>query len=579
MPTTPTIRKKVKFGDVEIDAVYRETRRPLPVEVRVDKEGENWDGLEKKSLEGAGFGFCPPLNPRTYEAEPGVTCEQDVAVTLRDGTVIYADIYRPDGRTGIPAIVSWSYFGKRPGDGFDEWQIIGVPPGTVSRMAKFESPDPGFWCREGYAVANVDPRGIGNSQGDVCMFGTQDARDGYDFIEWLAAQSWCNGKVGMGGNSGVAMTQWRIAAEQPPHLACIAPWEGTGDLYRESLRDGGIPALGFANFIVGSLVGQAYVDDMAAMALEHPFLDEYWADKIPQWEKIRIPVSTTVCWNHFHLRGSTEGFRRIRSTKKWLRCHREFEWPDTYSPFGLDDLKRFYDRYLKDIRNGWELTPRVRVEVMDAYECDFQTNRADKEFPLRRPQDPHLHRPVNRTGRTGVEDELRGRDGIHHVRRDVRRRHRDHGVHETPALGAGRRARRNGPLRGRPEARRSRQRASGARAGRAPPRRLGQDAGVAAGTGREALDQVPAGPIPPEGREARARGDRSRRHRDLAPQSHLAQGAAASRAGFRPLHPGRELVRALLLGVRQQGPARQPLGREVRLLPADPRDPPAVRGG
>jgi predicted acyl esterase len=384
MPTTPTIRKKVKFVDVEIDAIYRETRRPLPVEVRVDKEGENWDGLEKKSLEGAGFGFCPPLNSRTYEPEPGILCEQDVAVGLRDGTLIYADIYRPEGQTGIPAIVSWSYFGKRPGDGFDEWQIIGVPPGTVSRMAKFESPDPGFWCREGYAVANVDPRGIGNSQGDVCMFGTQDARDGYDFIEWLAAQPWCNGKVGMGGNSGVAMTQWRIAAEQPPHLACIAPWEGTGDLYRESLREGGIPALGFANFIVGSLVGQAYVDDIAAMALEHPFLDEYWADKIPQWEKIRIPVSTTVCWNHFHLRGSMEGFRRIRSTKKWLRCHREFEWPDTYSAFGLDDLKRFYDRYLRDIRNGWELTPRVRLEVMDAYEFNFQTNRTEKEFPLRR---------------------------------------------------------------------------------------------------------------------------------------------------------------------------------------------------
>ncbi|MDF1552269.1 MAG: CocE/NonD family hydrolase [Deferrisomatales bacterium] len=391
MPPVPTIKKKVKFGDVEIDAIYRETRKPPPVEVRVDKEGENWDGLEKKSLEGAGFGFCPPLNPRTYEAEPGIICEQDVAVSLRDGTIIYADIFRPEGQTGIPSIVSWSYFGKRPGDGFDEWQIIGVPPGTVSRMAKFESPDPAFWCRQGYAVANVDPRGIGNSEGDACFFGTQDARDGYDFIEWLAVQSWCNGKVGMGGNSGVAMTQWRIAAEQPPHLTCIAPWEGTGDLYRESLREGGIPAFSFVNFIIGSFVGQGYVDDAAAMAVEHPFLDEYWADKIPQWEKIRIPVSTTVCWNHFHLRGSTEGFRRIRSTKKWLRCHREFEWPDTYSAFGLDDLKRFFDRYLKDIRNGWELTPRVRLEVMDAYEFNYQTNRPEKEFPLRRTQYQKLY--------------------------------------------------------------------------------------------------------------------------------------------------------------------------------------------
>ena len=393
MTMAETKRKKVMFGNEEIDAFYRKTRKPVPPQKKESKgkAEENWDGLEEKSLEGSGFGVCPDLNRRTYLAEDGIICEQDVPVTLRDGVVIYTDIYRPVEQTNVPAIVSWSYFGKRPGDGFDEWQIIGVPPGTVSRMAKFESPDPAFWCRHGYAIANVDPRGIGHSEGDVCMFGTQDGRDGYDFIEWLATQFWCNGKVGMGGNSGVAMTQWRIAAEQPPHLACIAPWEGTGDLYRESLYEGGIPALGFNDFIVGSLVGNGYVDDSAAMALEHPFLDAYWEDKIPKWEKIRIPTYTTVCWNHFHLRGSMEGFRRIRSTKKWLRAHREFEWPDTYSTVGLEDLKGFYDRYLKDIRNGWELTPRVRLEIMDAYDFNYQVNRPEKEFPLARTQYKKLY--------------------------------------------------------------------------------------------------------------------------------------------------------------------------------------------
>jgi predicted acyl esterase len=380
-----TKTKKEVFGNEEIEVIYRETKRPAPAEFRQSTK-ESVDGLEEKSLEGAGFGFCPPFNPRTYLAEDGIICEQDIAVPLRDGTIIYADIYRPVGEINIPAIVSWSYFGKRPGEGFDEWQIIGVPPGTISRMAKFESPDPGFWCRHGYAVANVDPRGCGHSQGDTCMFGTQDGRDGYDFVEWLAAQYWCNGKVGMSGNSGVAMTQWRIAAEQPPHLVCIAPWEGTGDLYRESLFEGGIPALSFCNFILDGLVGLASVDDMVAMAQKYNLMNAYWEDKIPKWERIRIPVYTTVCWNHFHLRGSMEGFRRIRSTKKWLRTHREFEWPDTYCTTGLEDLKRFYDRYLKDIRNGWELTPRVRLEVMDAYDYSYQTNRPEKEFPLARTQ-------------------------------------------------------------------------------------------------------------------------------------------------------------------------------------------------
>jgi predicted acyl esterase len=364
------LKKKEKFGNVELETLYRETKKP--------------------STTATGFSFVPPFNQRTYIAEPGIICEQDIPVTMRDGIIIYTDIYRPIGQTNIPAIISWGPFGKRPGDVPTEWQVMGVPPGTVSRMSKFEAADPGYWCHQGYAIANVDPRGVGHSQGDINMFGTQDGRDGYDYIEWLATQHWCNGKIGMFGNSGVAMVQWRIAAEQPPHLTCIAPWEGTGDLYRESIFEGGILGF-FSEGILNSLAGPGYVDDNIAMGRRYPLLNEYWEDKIPKWENIKIPVYTTACWSHIHLRGSFEGFRRIRSTKKWMRAHREFEWPDTYSNAGLEDLKRFFDRYLKDIRNGWELTPRVRLEVLDAYDCDFQTNRPEKEFPLARTQYKKLY--------------------------------------------------------------------------------------------------------------------------------------------------------------------------------------------
>jgi predicted acyl esterase len=76
----------------------------------------------------------------------------------------------------------------------------------------------------------------------------------------------------------------------------------------------------------------------------------------------------------------------IPSPNKWLRVHREFEWPDAYSPQNLEDLRRFFDRYLKGIRNGWEMTPRVRLEVMDSGDVDFQINRPEKEFPLSRTQ-------------------------------------------------------------------------------------------------------------------------------------------------------------------------------------------------
>ena len=369
--------KKEIFNGEEIEVFYRQARTP------VDPDGD----LDLSKLEGlaaTGHGFCAKFNQRTYKNEDGIICEQDIPVRLRDGTIIYTDIYRPEGESNIPCIVSWSYYGKRPGDGMSEWQVMGVPPGTISNMSKFESPDPGYWCRHGYAVANVDPRGVGHSEGDINLFGTQDAKDGYDFIEWVAQQHWCNGRVGMGGNSCVAMTQFRIAAQQPPHLVCIAPWEGTTDIYRESIYEGGIPALAFNEFIVSSLTGPNKVEDLVEMGRRYPFMNAYWEDKIPDFSKIRVPIYACASWSHFHLRGTFNAFKKIRSTKKWLRTHREQEWPDLYNPVNIEDLRRFYDRYLKNINNGWEMTPRYRIEVMDAFDCDYQTNRPENEFPLAR---------------------------------------------------------------------------------------------------------------------------------------------------------------------------------------------------
>jgi len=371
--------KKEVFQGEELEAIYRVARKPA----------ENPEGIDLSKADDPmarmGQGFCPPFNPHTFIAAPGILCEQDVAVKMRDGCTIYCDIYRPANTTEkVPVIISWSWFGKRPGDGMSEWQMMGVPPHTVSKLAKFESPDPAYWCHQGYAVANVDVRGAGHSEGDVHMFTRQDSEDGYDFIEWVTAQHWCNGKAGMSGNSGVAMHQWRIAAYQPPHLACIAPWEATTDLYRESIYEGGIPALSFNEFIAAQVTGTGGVDDQVAMARKYPLMNGYWQDKIPDFSKVRIPIYATAGMSHFHLRGSVQAFRKAKSRQKWLRMYRDFEWPMSYKPEALEDLKRFYDRYLKDIHNGWEMTPRVRIDIMDAYDYDYQTMRAETAFPLPR---------------------------------------------------------------------------------------------------------------------------------------------------------------------------------------------------
>ncbi len=344
---------------------------------------EELDAMSVEEREGAKF--MPSLNTNEYIAEDGIVCMQDVPVKMRDGVTIYVDIYKPEAEGKYPLLISWSFYGKRPFDGQSEWQIMGVPPQTVSDMSKFESPDPGYWCRKGYAVANVDPRGIGHSEGNFVQFGTQDGKDGYDFIEWAAAQEWCNGRCGMSGNSCVAMTQWRIAAQQPPHLACFAPWEGTSDLYRESLYEGGIPATTFVGMVNKEAVGPNYIDNTALNAEKYPFVNcDYWKDKEPDWKNITQPVYITACWNHFHLRGAINGFRKVKSKKKWLRAHRDFEWPDAYSNENLEDLEKFFARYLKLERNGWELTPKVRVEVQDVGEHLFMKNRPEENFPIKR---------------------------------------------------------------------------------------------------------------------------------------------------------------------------------------------------
>ena len=331
------------------------------------------------------FSFCAKLNHRTYEAAPGIICEQDVPMKLRDGVTIYSDIYRPAYCTEkIPVIVSWGMFGKRPAEGQDNWQLMGVPPKTVSDLAKFECADPAYWCYYNYAVANVDQRGVGNSEGNINLFGTQDAQDGYDYIEWIAAQAWCNGCVSLFGNSGVCMANWKIAAAQPPHLVCLAAWEGQGDLYRESYCCGGIPNPNYEANIIKEVACKNYVEDTVSMVKKYPYMNSYYEDKAAKWSDIRIPTYVTAGWVHHHLRGSIEGFRRIRSPKKWLRVHRDFEWPDDYRNENLEELRVFFDRYLKHIHNGWEFTPRVRVDVMDAFAYDLMNRREEKEFPLAR---------------------------------------------------------------------------------------------------------------------------------------------------------------------------------------------------
>jgi uncharacterized protein len=309
----------------------------------------------------------------------GIRMERDVAVKMRDGITIYTDIYRPDGAENVPAIIAWSPYGKQPLDR----EIRGVSAGVVSRYTKFEGPDPMYWCKCGYAIINPDARGAFKSEGNIRLANSAEGQDFHDLIEWVAVQDWCSGKVGASGNSWLALSQWFAAAEQPPHLAAIAPWEGWTDFYRQMMSPGGIPEVGFINFLIGMQCSTGGIEDAIAMIHKYPLMNTYWEDKIARLERINVPASITANFNHFHALGSLDAFRRIPSREKWLRVTPNFEWPDCYDPDHVEDLRRFFDHYLKGIQNDWELTPRVRLSVFDPGGLN-QTNRPENEWPLAR---------------------------------------------------------------------------------------------------------------------------------------------------------------------------------------------------
>ncbi len=323
---------------------------------------------------------------RQFRSLPAdIVLDKDVAVTLRDGVTIYVDVLRPPGDEKVPVIVAWSPYGKSQGTApsvTSLFTMIGIDNGILSGLEKFEGPDPAYWCAHGYAICNPDPRGIAASEGDSAMFGRQEGRDCHDLIEWLAVQEWCNGKVAMSGTSYLAISQWFTAAEQPAHLAAINPCEGFSDVYRDLVMRGGMPDTGFAERLQkNSYAGNHRREDILAEVQRYPLMNDLWEDKTARFDSITVPAYVVASYsNTLHTAGTFRAWRRIRSTDKWLRIHNTQEWPDYYE--NVDDVRRFFDHYLKSADNGWQNTPRVRYSVLDLEGGDSVDQVAD-QFPPR----------------------------------------------------------------------------------------------------------------------------------------------------------------------------------------------------
>ncbi len=299
-------------------------------------------------------------------------------IPVRDGLELSANIWLPLARVDgpdarFPVILEMIPYGK------DNWRRNA----DVSR---------GEWlAARGFALCRLDVRGTGSSPGIAEDEYTEaETRDGYDAVEWLAAQPWCNGNVGMWGISYGGFTSIQVAKLRPPHLRAILPMYATDDRYRDDvhIRGGCVTASEKSQYAVSQL-------GMNAMPPLPAFRGERWRDEWrerleqtppwlfpwireqtdgPYWRRGSLaPDYEAVTCAVFQVAGWTDAYvdaafriqeRCTRATSvrtlvgNWVHSFPD----DAYPGPNLDwyhELVRFFDRYLKGIENGWEDEPAV----------------------------------------------------------------------------------------------------------------------------------------------------------------------------------------------------------------------------
>lgn len=332
----------------------------------------------------------PPLPPIDYALrhEAGLVIERNVAIPLRDGVRIYADVYRPEGPRGeadLPALLSWSPYGKHAQSNQVFWPRSGVNPEWLSPLTPFEGADPVKWGALGYAVVVVDPRGAWLSEGDFHHNGAVEAQDCADTINWLADQPWSNGKVGMTGVSYLAAIQFWVAALNPPALAAINPWEGFTDWYREFAYHGGILETGFLPRASDNIrFSLNHTEDTWENAQAHPLMDAFWHSKEIDLAAIRTPAWVVASWSDqgLHTRGTLEAFKAMSSPQKWLDVHGQKKWAHYYLAQSQARREAFFDHFLKGRQTAVAAWPPVRIEVRERH--GEAVERAEREWPLAR---------------------------------------------------------------------------------------------------------------------------------------------------------------------------------------------------
>jgi hypothetical protein len=358
------------------------------------------------------------------ETRDGMVIDWDVSITMDDGLILRADVFRPTKAGRYPIILSYGPYAKWLAfqDGYPTaWDIMvrehpDVATNSTNHYQSWEVADPEKWVPDGYVIVRVDSRGAGRSPGFIDPFSPRETRDIYHCIEWAAEQPWSSGKVGMAGISYYAINQWQVAELQPPHLAAICIWEGAADWYRDKNHHGGILCSFQVNWydmqvktvqhglgergpvsrINGDLVcGPETLSDSELAKYRcnfgeeiaaHELFDDYHRARSPDWSKITVPILSAGNWggNSLHLRGNIEGFVRAASKQKWLEMHGDRHWTLFYTDYGIALQKRFFGHFLKGEDTGWDKQPALQLQIRRPGEKFVM--RHEMEWPLARTQ-------------------------------------------------------------------------------------------------------------------------------------------------------------------------------------------------
>jgi len=324
-----------------------------------------------------------------------VVRKDNIMISMRDGTKLSTDIYFPvDADKKLPAILMRTPINKTS---------IGYIPY--------------YFASQGYVVAVQDVRGRFASEGTWEPF-INEGDDGFDAIEWLAIQEWCNGKVGMVGGSYMAHAQFLAAIQNPPHLTTIIPHNLPADAFKNSPYENGIfllaPELWWINIMESDIdvnnpvalrESQKVKDDSNLFHLpvkdidvlitgkkvpyfrnwvEHNSNDLYWerASYQNKLKNVKIPVLLQTGWYDTHSIGSTLAWEELsKSGNKdsrliigpWNHANTLTPYPSVNkvgkeaSVDFLSLYKNWFDLWLKGIDNKATEDPKVKLYVMNDF--------------------------------------------------------------------------------------------------------------------------------------------------------------------------------------------------------------------